>query len=793
MFSRQPFTSDRVREPARRRFISALASLLIVAAFVPARNVLAAEPGQQLVLPWRLNTIPKGDVLVLMEGEDIWMRVSDLQNSGLTGSTWDALAASATAAGVRTLQGEPAVALRSLAPMVNYLFDEAELTLAVTADPRLLPVSSLAATGNRPPNIEYHKDTSTFFNYAISATELSQFALSGETGTSFRGNLIYNAFSRATDGTFNRGISQLIIDDQKRLRRWTVGDGTASSDALGGSALIGGVTVSRNFTIDPYFVRYPSFHLSGSALLPSRVQVFVNGVLVDQREVQPGRFDIRDLSVPAGMGDTRVVVRDPFGGETSHTSSFYYSTVVLARGLSEYLYSGGLLRDNFGAKNFSYGDPAAVLYHRYGLTDSLTIGGRAEATRNLWSGGVLGSVRTRAGDFDLSLSGSGSQGVTGQAAQVQYRFLARRFTIGASARGLSSHYANLSLPAAEDRPLLDLTAFTSFQVRDAGINLQWTRNTFRDKPGTNRIALQTTWAASRWVNLFLTVASAREGGGPRQGEVFSGVALYLRGTTANVAYNKIGKNQHFVAALQKPLPVGTGFGYRVQTRYEGGTGTGAAAAEYQSSFARFQLSFDPYQLRQRPSLSMAGGMVYQAGSLILTRPVQDSFALVRVPGVKDVRVFASNQLVGRTDARGNLLVPSLLSYYGNLIRIEDQDIPLDFDVRAVQKTVAPPFRGGAFIPFPVSRVRTIGGSVSVVSNGVTIVPAYGEIVISAKDATFSSPLGGQGEFYLENVPAGRYGAVVQHDEGECKFVLTIPDTQDPVVKLGELRCAAETK
>jgi outer membrane usher protein len=202
---------------------------------------------------------------------------------------------------------------------------------------------------------------------------------------------------------------------------------------------------------------------------------------------------------------------------------------------------------------------------------------------------------------------------------------------------------------------------------------------------------------------------------------------------------------------------------------------------------------DPYDLHRRPTLSIAGGAVYQARSFILTRPVQDSFGMVRVPGVKGVRVFASNQLIGKTDARGNLLVPSLLSYYGNQVRIEDKDIPIDFDVRAVEKTVAPPFRGGAFIPFPVSRIQTIGGSVTVIDNGAAIVPAYGQLTISSKAGTFISPVGVAGEFYLENVPAGKYDAVIQHDNGECKFSLTIPETLEPVVLLGELRCTAETK
>jgi outer membrane usher protein FimD/PapC len=42
----------------------------------------------------------------------------------------------------------------------------------------------------------------------------------------------------------------------------------------------------------------------------------------------------------------------------------------------------------------------------------------------------------------------------------------------------------------------------------------------------------------------------------------------------------------------------------------------------------------------------------------------------------------SNQEVGRTNKEGNLLVPNLLSYYGNILNISDQDVPLDNSVAA---------------------------------------------------------------------------------------------------------------
>ena len=82
------------------------------------------------------------------------------------------------------------------------------------------------------------------------------------------------------------------------------------------------------------------------------------------------------------------------------------------------------------------------------------------------------------------------------------------------------------------------------------------------------------------------------------------------------------------------------------------------------------------------------------GSIHATRPVDESYGLIRVPGVSGVRGYLSNQEVGRTDRRGDLLVPNLLPYYGNRLGINDKDIPMDHDIGTTELTIAPPFRGG---------------------------------------------------------------------------------------------------
>jgi outer membrane usher protein len=63
--------------------------------------------------------------------------------------------------------------------------------------------------------------------------------------------------------------------------------------------------------------------------------------------------------------------------------------------------------------------------------------------------------------------------------------------------------------------------------------------------------------------------------------------------------------------------------------------------------------------------------------VLLSRPVDDGFALVKVPKHRGVRVLANNQLSGRTGRRGSLFVPDLRSYLSSPIGIVQDDLPVE--------------------------------------------------------------------------------------------------------------------
>jgi outer membrane usher protein len=173
------------------------------------------------------------------------------------------------------------------------------------------------------------------------------------------------------------------------------------------------------------------------------------------------------------------------------------------------------------------------------------------------------------------------------------------------------------------------------------------------------------------------------------------------------------------------------------------------------------------------------------GDFFATRPVQDGYALIQVPGVGGVRGFLNNQEIGRTDGRGNLLVPSLSSYYGNRLSIAPTDVPMEYDIAATEQLVATYLRSGARVLFPVRRVQALTGTLEL-EEGKT--PALGELRMGIGGETFASPVGADGRFWLEGVPAGHHSARVEFGGGTCRVELDVPASADRAMDVGTLRC-----
>jgi hypothetical protein len=423
--------------------------------------------------------------------------------------------------------------------------------------------------------------------------------------------------------------------------------------------------------------------------------------------------------------------------------------------------------------------------HRLGLSDFVTLGGQGEAAPDRVALGPTFNAALPFGELDLA--GAASRGTLGNGgtATVSYGFVSKVFSAGALAIGRTAHYTALDLDADADRPLWEVMLSSGVSLGShVSVGADWNPSVWRDSGEHQQVGGHV--AVSMWsASLTLNVSRSHDRINGDQWSAFAGLAIGLGSHVLSASAADSNGSTSAMLEAQRPLPVGPGWGYDVQAQ-EAATPRGMGELEYQGDHGRYQVAVSGTPTGGSATATAAGSLVIAGGRFFASRPVQDGFAVLRVPGMPDVHGFVNNQDVGTTDGNGDLFIPNLLPYYGNRLRIDDADLPLETRVAQDEQLIATPYRGAAVVLFDVKRLSTLVGHVVLVEpEGKKSVPRYGDLLLSNGA---HSPIGNDGEFYFENVAPGALQATVTSSFGTCVFTLDAPATTSPRTDLGELRC-----
>ncbi|HEX2197710.1 MAG TPA: fimbria/pilus outer membrane usher protein, partial [Burkholderiales bacterium] len=445
----------------------------------------------EAILAVQVNLQAKGDFLVLLAPDgDVLLREEDLDDLGLTGLPGER----------ERIEGVPYVSLRSLEGF-TYALDMQRLVLAVRADPRHLAGRQVVDLGpQRSADVRRPQPAGAFLNYNLTHTRTEGFRdardAAGELGMRF-GEYLLATDAYSFEDPFSgerrnvRLSTSLIRDRRESLQRLALGDFlTAQPGPLGSSLRLGGVSLSRRFSIDPYYVRFPGQVVAGTAALPSEVFVYSNGVLVRRERIAPGGFELQNLVSAPGLQTTEVVVRDVLGNEQRIVDPFYYSDSLLRPGLDEYSFDAGFERRQFGVRSADYGRPGLAAFYRRGLTPGLTLGAHAEALDGRYT--IAPTATLGAGTLGItSLSvgtGRGEHG-SGGAFSVAHVFHSPRWSANAALRMEERQFGRAS-PEFLGPRRYDFAAAVSYALGAAsGVSLAVTSAAPWDAPATRAASL----------------------------------------------------------------------------------------------------------------------------------------------------------------------------------------------------------------------------------------------------------------------------------------------------------------
>lgn len=752
-----------------------------------------AKGEQTAILRIVLNQEDKGEFFIhITDDGQFLVKFEDLRRMGF----------SEISGKVSVLEGEEFVSLKSMEG-VKTEFDEKKLVLELTANPHLLEKRVFMLRYPKQPKVYYPKDTAGFLNYNVSYYARDSFTYDSAVLTDqlgFRvGDFLFLSDSSYTHrkgegGRFVRLMSNITYDRREDLKRGGVGDFFSSSGELGSTVNMGGISFSKNYTIDPYFIKYPEIGFSGVASLPSELEVYRDGVLIRKERISPGGFELRDIPTYVGAGLVEVVLKDPFGREQRIRLPYYFWDRLLKKGLHEYSYSIGLLRKDFGVLSNRYKDLVFLGFHRYGISDSLTSGIRAEASGEVQNIGLSSSylIPGRLGIIDSSAAWSHSKdGKDGLGSSISYLYQGRNLSFNLLFKGFTRDYSNISLKTTKERTKYEASVGASYFSSTLG-SLSLGFADTKKYVGADAKSLSASYSR-KITDRSNLIANFKRDMENRISEFNISINYYFKhGITGSSSYQRMDGTSRERVQVLKNLPLGEGFGGRAsfeanQTESKN-FNSYDLQLQYNAKYGQYGGDFTSTDRVERYSLTAAGGLTFVKDSLNFSRPIQDSFALVKVGDLKGVRVYLNNQEIGRTGSSGKVLIPNLGSHYNNHISINDKDVPMDYMFTEVRRYVSPPLRSGSYIEFGATKIQSFSGMLKIKVEGEIKPLEYIEFKLLVDGKEILSPTGKGGEFYLENIKPGKYRGELRYLDKGYFFDIVIPKSEEIWVDLGEIIC-----
>lgn len=532
------------------------------------------------------------------------------------------------------------------------------------------------------------------------------------------------------------------LDDPAALRQWVVGDAISREAPGRRPARFGGLSWGTEFRLQPDVVTFPLPALRGDAVLPSSVDVYVNGMLRQHDEVPEGPFELRGVPVTSGGGEMHVVVRDLLGREQTLAQPFYVSPSLLREGLSDYRFDAGWLRQRYGLSSSAYGPAFGALAYRIGFSDRYTGSFGADLGRGHQGAGLglttqLGLAGIEFGTGNLELGGSHAARGSGAQAQFGLQHNGAAFSASLDLRAATPDYESLGDSQRAARYASSLHAGLPLGSSGDSLSATVIAEKRRDEPALRLYSLNYSMRlGADW----LLGAQATRIRSATDDWVLGLGLTWLLGSGSTGGYVQHSAAANLVRASWQQQPAQTmGLGYQLdaehglgdraigQARWAQERGVMTAGAELGEHGSAFR-----YGLQT--------GLALLGGSLFPTRPVQGSFAVVEAGGVEGVRIYRDHQLVSRTGPDGLALVPDLRPYEPNQIGIELNDLPIEQRVDVEQIVVAPYARSGVAVRFPVSapaqqrwlRLRRDDGSWLPADARVFVLGGHGEALLGSE-------------------------------------------------------------
>jgi outer membrane usher protein len=610
-----------------------------------------------------------------------------------------ALARLATSSGndwtsVRTLAGE------------HYVLDESRMRLELTVAPEQFEATRLSldqrAVSSASP---VQAPLSAIIGYDVGAGRAAD--------GSDRSSLLLDAgiaSGRAScrnrelwrSGTsWSRLDTACFVDWPEHRLSLSIGDAISRDSSLTGAVRYGGVRIGTDFALQPELRTQPLIGVEGTARLPSMLEVWMRQQLAFHGELPPGPFEVSGLPAQSGRGQLDAIVTDALGRRVVVSEPFYSDPNLLQPGLSDWSFELGKLREGFLTPADRYADSFGLLSWRNGLSSSWTLEARAEweashqllGATNYVKLGHLGVAEISAAR-SMGTSGAGSAGALG------YSYQGFHWNLGLRYAAYDAGYRDLAYPIAGTAPARDAQVNAGVRLGRATLSAGAVlRDSRRD--GEQRLAHAGLSVPIGRGYLSVTAFRALEPSGDTlYGAIFT---LPLAGQRSASAWvNGEAGTLAPGASLQRSLPAGPGYGYRLLHEDSDFGPRTDVEGSWRSNRTLLSASVLDTDAGTDYRFGATGALVATRDAAFLSTDDGGSFALVELPQ-PDARLMREHQYTASTRADGKVLLSGLRPFETNRLDVDSTSLAFSSHLDHTNLDVTPGRRQIVVADFGASR------------------------------------------------------------------------------------------
>ncbi|MEW5971486.1 MAG: fimbria/pilus outer membrane usher protein [Pseudomonadota bacterium] len=594
--------------------------------------------------------------------------------------------------------------------------------------------------------------------------------------------------------------------DPEKIRIYTLGDFISNSPDWGNSVRLAGFQWSSAYSQRGDIVTSALPQFSGSAALPSTLDLYVNQQKIYSGLVPSGPFDIKQLPFISG-NEVTLVTTDATGQQSITKKPYYFSSKILAKGINEFSVDVGVPRYNYGLYSNDYDDTTfASGAIRYGYSNSLTLSGGAEASTdglsNLGTGfakNVLGI-----GVINADIAASQYKDENGYSALVGLEGrISKNISFNTSYRKVFDNYFDLARVSqvrylkdnqmtSEPQNYLNYSALAD-EIFRAGINYNFYAG-YGVYLGYNQIKysdnsyklLSTNLSGSLDKNWGFYASAYKD----YENHKDYGVYFALRYTPSSKvnAITSVSSDsgslryRQEIFGLSEPQIGSFGWGGYVERDQDAKENNASIYASYRARAAYLTGRYNRFGDNDQVALSATGSLVAAAGRIFAANEIGDGYAVVTNAGPQS-QIINGGVNLGETDKSGRFLIPSLMPYQVNHIYLDPSYLPLNWNVKSTDQKTVVGYRQGTLVDFGAHQV--ISGLVKLVDeNNSPLMPGY-TVRINGQQ---NGMVGYDGEVFIPNLLKQNKLEVDLLDHGSCQVGFTYNSNQYSTKKLGPYIC-----